>query len=526
MDSSQISKRHGLGGTHDGGQTYAQKMTIVVLSVIFCFTTSGIIFGISAMNDVLLSYEGAFSSYCKEQLPPCQAQLDQVALATTTALTAVALVFLPLGAFLDHFGPRITVCLASVVFAAGCLALAFAKAVSDSLYFVGFFCLAVGGPPIFMSVTNFSELFPASKDAIIATQVGAFQVSSIFMVFIQLAVTQLGLSFRAIFLFYMIVPVIIFVCSLLLFPDQSLGTQGGTSDHQGEPHRLWHLRRSLAASSNAAAGDVESARASAGGGNGGADSSSSLQAPLLSPAAAGSIGGSRQLAPPAAAGLYNVSFWRQVSSGPFLAVSLVIAFFILALNYFITTVSQQMYQDALAHGLRGQQALATGAAYASTFNLVLSAAAMVGVPISGVVLLKKGIAVGFTGVGAVFLVFITVATFAQWLPLPFQVVGFAFFAFNRPCIFGAFSAYMADVFGFANFGKLYGLAQLGGAIVTPLQFLFVLLVENYLGGSYFWVNFSFFLAAVVFLLSFPYYVTTRVFSGFYVKPPPRPIAAI
>lgn len=54
----------------------------------------------------------------------------------------------PIGIILDAVGPRYTTIIGSITFAAGLLSFAAAPALSDQLYYSGFFFLSLGGPAI------------------------------------------------------------------------------------------------------------------------------------------------------------------------------------------------------------------------------------------------------------------------------------------------------------------------------------------------------------------------------------------
>lgn len=73
----------------------------------------------------------------------------------------------PAGVFLDYMGPRITVCLGSLLLAGGLLSVAFAQELSSTLYYVGFFLMSAGGSCIANSTFNFGELFPDQSAGII-----------------------------------------------------------------------------------------------------------------------------------------------------------------------------------------------------------------------------------------------------------------------------------------------------------------------------------------------------------------------
>lgn len=95
-----------------------------------------------------------------------------------------------------------TVCVGAAISAFSLLSLAYASFLSDYLYYVGFVGLAIGGPCIANSVTNFGELFGQNSAAIISAQTGAFNSSSLVMFLLGQLVTEWGLSFSSVMIGY------------------------------------------------------------------------------------------------------------------------------------------------------------------------------------------------------------------------------------------------------------------------------------------------------------------------------------
>lgn len=66
----------------------------------------------------------------------------------------------PIGIILDAVGPRYTTIIGSLTFAAGLLSFAAAPALSDQLYYAGFFFLSLGGPAIITATVSALFLSP------------------------------------------------------------------------------------------------------------------------------------------------------------------------------------------------------------------------------------------------------------------------------------------------------------------------------------------------------------------------------
>lgn len=79
------------------------------------------------------------------------------------------------------------------------------------------------------------------------------------------------------------------------------------------------------------------------------------------------------------------------------------------------------------------------------------------------------------------------------------------------------AAYVGRIFGFQNFGKLYGLARLSGSVATAMNYPLSRLAEGTFHGNYYLVNLGF-LCMEAAMFVFPIYLCTVVFSGFLFRP--------
>eukprot|EP00271_Cylindrocystis_brebissonii_P019670 TRINITY_DN6117_c0_g1_i1.p1 TRINITY_DN6117_c0_g1~~TRINITY_DN6117_c0_g1_i1.p1 ORF type:complete len:629 (-),score=102.97 TRINITY_DN6117_c0_g1_i1:783-2669(-) len=579
-----------------GGETQTRRVLLVTLSVIFTFFTSGVIFGVSALDDILLLREGAFSSACSESdPPPCAEQRKEITLVIIAATSAVSLCILPTGVILDKFGPRTSACVGAVVFGIGLAALALARIVNDGLYFVGFVSLAIGGPAVFTSMNNFSDLFPANSPAIISLQSGAFQVSAILMELGAVAIKSGIVTFAQVCWLYMIVPTSLFLTSHFLFPDSAFGSEEGQPGHRGEPHRAWLIRRLLLA-------DAANASSSSGplippsptlpppralppnttpprGINSATEEASPLFIPGSSPSPPSRSGmpsasptnkslfASRfSFSPPSTSyladtrappqqsnlkvastfddldttsehsplalpllveedhvrpppELYNIPLFQQIFSVPFLILCIYISFFILYTNFTISSIHDQAIRAAKAAGMNDSKAQTHAAHLNSLFNVLSPLGGLVGIPIAGLLLTRFGLAAAMASQGLVVMAFL-VSTIPGLIPLRFKSIGYFFFGLNRPLAFGSFTAYLAEVFGFRNFGRLFGVAQLTGSVATPIQYLLFFLVDAYSTSTsaYLGVNVSLTLVSLILTALIPWYLTVYVFSNFFFRP--------
>lgn len=79
------------------------------------------------------------------------------------------------------------------------------------------------------------------------------------------------------------------------------------------------------------------------------------------------------------------------------------------------------------------------------------------------------------------------------------------------------AAYLGRLFGFRNFGKLFGIARLAGALSTSLISTLTEIAKHKFGGDYFWINVGFDVAGLL-LFIFPVYLVHSVFYGFAIRP--------
>lgn len=232
---------------HDAPTTSAatvakwKKIIQVISTVIYCLLAAGIVFGFAALKPVLKE-EGAYRMRCSSQveshilLPAdfIEEEIDtcvelRLNLMFTAAAVSTNVAALPIGTFLDRFGPRSCAIIGSVFLAIGSLLLAHAQTITWlDAYFIGYLFLALGGPATFISSFHLSNAFPSHSGLVLALLTGAFDSSSaVFLVYRILYERSGGtIGLDRFFLGYLAVPVSIFLCHLTIMPTQSYQTVG------------------------------------------------------------------------------------------------------------------------------------------------------------------------------------------------------------------------------------------------------------------------------------------------------------
>eukprot|EP00271_Cylindrocystis_brebissonii_P013127 TRINITY_DN32732_c0_g1_i1.p1 TRINITY_DN32732_c0_g1~~TRINITY_DN32732_c0_g1_i1.p1 ORF type:complete len:522 (-),score=105.28 TRINITY_DN32732_c0_g1_i1:567-2132(-) len=461
------------------------KIVLVSVSVAAAFLTAGIVFGYSGLYKVLAVDEGIYASTCLEgESRPCDGQSRLLTAAYTIAAATISGSGIFIGLLLDAVGPRWTICAGSVTFAAGLVAMIYIKMVSDHLVFVGFFLLSLGGPAIFNAMLNFGELFPLQSATIIAAQNGMFDASAV-VLFMMAKVIEAGIPLAAIMSAYLVVPVVILVVALFLVPDRPYGGESGEGQQGGELWRVYHIRKKLSAASI-----VEP-----------------VTQPLLS---------DDQLKEPDE--IYNTSIVKQLSSLVFWLQTAVTGYFILRSNFYIASVYSQLSFIIIRQSGGAPVDLVTATQqYLDIFNYLLPICGFAMVPVAGYIMTELGMSTSFFCVGLM-TALSTTTQLMYFLPVQFQIISFVLYALVRPFIFGATAAFLGRVFGFSNFGRLFGVNRLGGALFTALQYPLTSLAERTFGGNYFFVNLGFLCTELFIMIAFPLYLWKVVFYGFLIRP--------
>lgn len=211
----------------------------VSVTVIYCLFAAGVVFGYAAIKPVLKK-EGAYRDYCSAN--PGLVGVDtcieiHLNFMFTVAAVGTNVAALPIGAILDHYGPRACGLLGSFFLTIGALLMAYAKRMPFDGFLCGYLFLALGGPFTYISSFQLSNAFPRNSGLILALLTGAFDASSaLFLVYrVIYEKTDGRFGHHKFFLAYLVVPASIALLQVFLLPKQSYKTVGELIEEIEEP---------------------------------------------------------------------------------------------------------------------------------------------------------------------------------------------------------------------------------------------------------------------------------------------------
>ncbi|KAI1409785.1 MFS general substrate transporter [Hypoxylon sp. FL1857] len=423
-----------------------KRILQVVVMVVFCLFAAGIVFGYAALKPVLKK-EGAYQDICHGEDTCVEIHLN---LMFTVAAVATNVAALPVGAILDHYGPRVCGIIGAVFLSIGALLMSFAKSLPFDALLFGYLFLALGGPFTYISSFQLSNAFPRHSGLILALLTGAFDASSALFLVYRIIYGKTGGSFghHKFFLAYLVVPAVILIFQLTLLPKQSYKTVGemieeieapvfadpsiavdvaNADDQVDEQTAL--LREEQREHHESVVHDIEELL-----GSSKADKDEQAQREEARNERSGVWGV-----------MHNHTAWEQIRSPWFVLICLFTVVQMTRINYFVATIRPQY------EAIFGDTAKAIE--INNFFDLALPLGGIISIPFIGVIL-------DHTSTIAVLATLVTVATTIGVLGvLPFTWAAYAnivLFVLYRPFYYTAVSDYSAKVFGFRTFGKVYG----------------------------------------------------------------------
>ncbi|KAK1752418.1 major facilitator superfamily domain-containing protein [Echria macrotheca] len=418
-----------------------KRMLQVVVTVIYCLFAAGVVFGYAAIKPVLKE-EGAYREVCSAQtavgMDTCiEMHLN---LMFTVAAVTTNVAALPIGAILDHFGPRVCGLLGSVFLAIGAVLMSFENRVPfDGLLF-GYGFLALGGPFTYISSFQLSNAFPRNSGLVLALLTGAFDASSALFLVYRIIYEQSGGAFghRKFFLIYLVVPVVIALCQILILPAQSYKTVGELVEEMEEeipePEPYDQIDEETALLQE----EERQHRATVVEG---------IQ-DLLGTAKADKQA-RREERKNEISGVWGVmhahTAWEQIRSPWFVLICLFTVVQMTRINYFVATIRPQ-YEAILGSASKAVE-------INNFFDIALPLGGLISIPFIGVFLDRNStprvLAALVTCATAIGLFGIIPASWAAY-------TGIVLFVLYRPFYYTAVSDYSAKVFGFRTFGTVYG----------------------------------------------------------------------
>lgn len=427
-----------------------KRIAQVAVAVVYCLFAAGVVFGYAAVKPVLIQ-EGVYREKCTQQelddgVWVCYEQELRLNLMFTIAAVSTNVCALPVGTILDRYGPRVAGMVGCVLLFIGSLLLAFAQDMKNSLdaYIPGYLFLALGGPFIFISSFQLSNAFPKHSGLILALLTGAFDTSSaVFLVYRMIYQSTSG-SFmpKKFFLIYLIVPIFILLAQIFLMPSTSYKTVGElvvqASDSALDEHASdneiedEHILQSRIASRQAHRESIVSEITELlGTKDGDTQAAEEEQKQQIS-----GVWGA----------LHGKTATQQIFSAWFILIALFTILQMTRINYFVATIRTQYTE--LLHSI--DKAIVVN----DFFDLALPLGGVISIPFIGLVL-------DHTSTTFVLALLVAIATAIGVLGvLPEMWAAYTnivLFVLYRPLYYTAVSDYSAKVFGFATFGKVYGL---------------------------------------------------------------------
>ncbi|KAL6702504.1 hypothetical protein ACN47E_001594 [Coniothyrium glycines] len=424
-----------------------KRLLQVFFAVIYCLFAAGVVFGYAAIKPVLIQ-EGVYRDQCTKQelednVPVCYEQELRLNLMFTIAAVSTNVVALPVGTILDRFGPRVCGITGAVSITIGALLFAFAEQLPLDTYIPGYLFMALGGPFIFISSFQLSNTFPQYSGTILALLTGAFDTSSAIFLAYRLIyqATNSAFTIKKFFLIYLIVPAFILVVQILFMPSVSYKTVGelvtATEDEQlthdsddeiedpATVQRLQDARRAHRDSIVSQITDLLGTR----------DGAKQAQDEEKKKNISGVWGA-----------LHGKTAAQQVRTPWFIFITLFTVLQMTRINYFVATIRTQY--TYLFHSL--DKAVEIN----NFFDVALPVGGVISVPFIG--LLLDNTSTTFT-LSLLVIVATTIGILGV-IPETWAAYGnIVLFVLYRPLYYTAVSDYSAKVFGFATFGKVYGL---------------------------------------------------------------------
>ncbi|KAJ6185177.1 hypothetical protein N7519_006478 [Penicillium mononematosum] len=458
----------------------ARRVAQICTAVVYCFLAAGVVFGFAALKPILIR-EKVYRNLCSEAelekaVNVCYGQEIRLNLMFTIAAVVTNVSALPVGTVLDAYGPQVCGIAGSICLAVGAVLFGTANKLPFDGYTPGYLFLALGGPFVFIPSFHLSNTFPTRSGLILSMLTGAFDASSaLFLLFRLLNEhTQGFVSVSNFFAAYLIVPVFITAAQIFIMPPTSYKTAGELVQHaeaqvvdemhdriddtvndrsEGERQRMdRRLHRQSIVSHIQDLLDDGTASVMSGNtiNNSIFHTNINTETTATHEAPTPHSHTHQQPTPnPAPGGIWGVlhghSALYQLRTPWFTLITAFTVLMMLRINYFVATLRSQ-YTYLLSSE--------TAAQINATFDILLPIGGLISVPFIGTFLdMFQTRTVLF-----ILVVFATLIGVLGCIPHVIAAYGnIVLFVLYRPFYYTAVSDYAAKVFGFATFGKVYGL---------------------------------------------------------------------
>ncbi|KAJ5101395.1 Major facilitator superfamily domain general substrate transporter [Penicillium alfredii] len=446
-----------------------KRIVQVAVTVLTCWSASGIVFGFAALKPVLVA-EGVYHDRCtddelREGIQLCSQQDIKYALPTsalhlrylttlrlnlffTIASITANVSALPVGTILDRYGSRLCGLIGCFLLAIGSLFMAFSfLRPRFQGYIAGNFFLALAGTFIFVPSFQIANAFPKYAGTIVALVTGAFDASAAVFLFYRLVYeTSSRFSSPAkFFLGYLAVPVLIFIALVTIMPSRDYNS---TLQLESKMERAEDATRDVHESDD----DIEN--------------EADLQVVRKKRAAHrknkmrqidGVLGDKderqqradreedRQQTSQVWGVLHGLPAYQQMATPWFILITLLTVLQMVRMNYFIATIRAQ-YEYMLG-------SVAQAEMINSVFDIALPVGGVLFTPFIGFLLDRLSVP------AMLGLIVVCTTVIGVLNSIPTVWAGYLtvfFFVLLRPLYYSAMSDYTTKVFGFATFGRVYG----------------------------------------------------------------------
>ncbi|OJJ84022.1 putative MFS transporter Fmp42 [Aspergillus glaucus CBS 516.65] len=441
------------------------RIAQVCIAVLSCFLSGGIIFGFAAIKPILIK-EGVYQDLCSQHeisqgVSVCYGQEIRLNLMFTTAAITTNLSALPIGTILDTYGPRVCGLIGSCLLTIGSLFFVFGRYIPFDAYITGYLSLALAGPFIYISSFHLSNTFPTRSGLILAMLTGTYDASTaVFLAFNLINEYTDGFSTRHFFLIYLVIPLSILATQVTVMPATSYKTVGELV-LQAEAHMATEANQTVHEASHHREIIIKI--------------HSFLTFPNSTHRITSSIRRHTTHLPqnqnnhlpqtqnhkdkdPIRGTLHNLPAHAQILSPYFILYTLSTALATLRINYFLATIHHQytslLHSPALASHIT------------KTFTILLPVGGILVAPLTGTILDTFPT----TSITLILVIAGTSMGIMNCIPsLPAAYITTALMTLYRPFFYASISDYAARVFGFRNFGTVYGLVIFISGVVGFAQ---------------------------------------------------------
>ncbi|ORY56366.1 FMP42 protein [Pseudomassariella vexata] len=432
----------------------AKRIAQVAFAVVACCFASGIVFGFASLKPVLIA-EGVYGDLCDALGKaedgfhvPCSEQDLRLNLFFIAASITTNVSSLFAGAVLDRFGRRVCYTASSVFLAVGCILMGYAFQIPEfDGYLVANIFLGLGGTFLFVPSFQLANAFPMYSGLIVAMITGAFDASAAVFLFYRMAWEASGGDFAPskFFFGFLIVPVVLSIGEWTLMPREAYHTTPELeqkiekamdpkrdvheSDEEYSDGELYRVRSYRADRRHAKLNQIEELVG---------DAEQREERALQEE--------ERHIVSGIWGVMHGLPAHRQMMTPWFILILLLTVLQMLRMNYFIATIRAQ-YRFML-------QSEAAAEMINDFFDVALPVGGIIATPFIGMLLNNLSVAT----VAAVITFYVALIGVLNCLPFFWAgyvtVIAFVLF---RPLYYSAVSDYITKVFGFATFGRVYGM---------------------------------------------------------------------